>query len=81
MHAAFSEGEISHWGGNKTYYFMDGDRVEYLQVGDDVARRLESARAVIARRPGSGLAYTVLSSTAAKRLGEVAPELVVVFHG
>lgn len=77
---AFRQGVLANWEGNRTYYFQDGNRVEFLKVSEETARRLERGQAAVARLAGGQVPYTVLQGAAAKTLLEVEPDRVVVLH-
>lgn len=77
---AVREGELTRWGGTRTYYFEDGKRVEYLKVSDEAARKLEAGQAAIVLRNPGGKTYTVIEGASARQLQEAAPDRVIVFH-
>jgi len=80
IESAFRDGKLSYWEGSRQYYFVDGKRVEFLMVSDDVAKRLEQGRAAIVRGDTPAGGYTVLTASAAEKLQSVAPDTVVAFH-
>lgn len=81
LHEIFSDGRLPFWEGQRQFYFLDGRRVEFLRVADEVSRQLESGKAAIAKPKEGGNAYTIIHAQAARRLREVAPELITVFQG
>lgn len=81
IQAAYREGALSRWSGNRRYYFVVGTRIDALQVSDEVARKLEAGQAAIAKPEKNSGTPTVLSASAARSLREVAPERVLTFHG
>jgi len=78
--AAYREGALPHWEGQRTYYFTDGRRVEMLGVSDEAARRLADGAAAICRPEHGGPGYVLLTGAAARRLAELDPERVVCHH-
>ncbi len=81
IEAAYREGALSNWSGNRRYYFAVGKRIDALQVSDDVARKLEAGQAAIVKAEKGNGAPRVLGAGAARTLREVAPEKVLTFHG
>ena len=77
---AFREGALEHWGGNRTFYFQDGTRIEFLRVSEEAARRLEAGTAAIVRHSPGAAHYTLLAAGAAKEVQAVSPETVVVLN-
>ncbi|MBI4082690.1 MAG: DUF2058 family protein [Candidatus Lambdaproteobacteria bacterium] len=80
IQAAYREGELPSWEGTRIYYFVDGKRVEMLQVTEDAARRLAEGGVAICRREGHGRGFTLLNAGGAEKLRAAAPERVVAFH-
>ena len=78
--SVFREGLLKNADGPKRYHFTEAGRVEFIQVSDVVARKLEAGQAAIARKPGAGQQYAVITQSAAEQLHETAPELLIAFH-
>ncbi len=77
---ALQEGVLPNWAGKRTYYFQDGTSVDALSVSDEAARRLELGEAAIVRDPDPRSRFQLITSGAAARLAEVAPEAIVRWH-
>lgn len=79
--AAYREGRVEHWEGQRTYYFTIGEReIQFLTVSDDASRRLSEGKAAIVRGPDPKAPYTLLHAGAAEKLAEVAPDRIVTWH-
>ncbi|HEX7926894.1 MAG TPA: DUF2058 family protein [bacterium] len=81
IESALREGKVEHWEGQRTYYFLAGEReLLFLNVSDDASRRLSEGKAAIVRSADSKSPYTLLHAGAAEKLAEVAPERIVTWH-
>ena len=76
----FRQGALENADGPKRFHFTDENRVYFLQVSDLAARKLEQGQAGIARLPGGGKQYRIITRKAAEELNELVPELLIVLH-
>ena len=79
--AALREGRIENWNGNRTYYFVDGTRIESLQVSETAANLMQDGRAAIVRSGDPRAPYMLINSAGAVRLKEADAGRIVTFHG
>jgi hypothetical protein len=80
IEAAYREGAIASWEGNRRYCYAANGRIEWLSVNDDVARKLEAGHAAIVAGEKNPQRHAVLLAGGAKTLAELAPERVLTWH-
>ncbi len=79
--AAYRDGAVANWEGQRRYHFAANGRIEWLMVGEETARKLEAGQLAIVRGERNRARFTLLTAGAARRLARAAPERVVTFHG
>lgn len=80
LRRAVQDGALPKWGGGRTYYFQDGTRVEALQLNDEAARRMEDGNAAVVRAGEARGSYALITSGAAAKLLDAAPDAIVCWH-
>ena len=80
LRRALQEGVLPKWGGGRTYYIQDGTRIQSLQLNDDAARRMEDGHAAVVRNAEAKGGYALVTSGAAAKLLEAAPDVIVCWH-
>ncbi len=68
--------------GNRRFHFVTRDRkIPFLEVSEEIARRLEHGQAAICEVPDSvPEEFVLVDAATARRVRETAPEYVLFFH-
>jgi uncharacterized protein YaiL (DUF2058 family) len=80
IQAAYREGLVANSEGPRRYHYAVQGRIELLMVTEEAGRRLEAGQLAIALGERQPERHCLLTAGAAKKLQEVAPECVLVFH-
>lgn len=80
LETAYREGAMPHWEGARRYCYAAQGKVEWIMVSEEAGRRLEQGQAAICASERNPRRHVVLNAAAARRLSEIAPERVVVWH-
>lgn len=78
--AAYKEGTLKAWGGNRRYYYLHGTVVDYMLVNEEAGRKLEQGLAAIVKPPKGKGAFILVTSGAAKRLLQLEADRVITYH-